>query len=100
YQGNKVADLDMAFLHDGRPTVVREARWGTAAPENPGQQKPLHPRIQSGEYLQLSGADLQARIEKELQENPFLERKSLSPQDALLAILSHYSVCSKEWVIR
>jgi phosphoribosylformylglycinamidine synthase II len=25
YQGNKVADLDMKFLHDGRPVIVRKA---------------------------------------------------------------------------
>ena len=27
YHGNQVADLPMAFLHDGRPDVVREARY-------------------------------------------------------------------------
>ena len=27
YQGNMVGDLDMAFLHDGRPQVKREAVW-------------------------------------------------------------------------
>ncbi|MCI0702991.1 MAG: AIR synthase-related protein, partial [Planctomycetia bacterium] len=68
YQGNKVGDLDIHFLHDGRPQVVksavlanpdREVGGSTRGPGGPG-----------------------------------------SPTDALLAILSHYSVCSKEWVIR
>src|SRR5436309_2431094 len=27
YQGEQVADLDMHFLHDGRPPVVRQATW-------------------------------------------------------------------------
>src|SRR5436305_14063080 len=27
YEGNQVADLDMHFLHDGRPPVVRRAEW-------------------------------------------------------------------------
>jgi len=27
YEGNEVADLDMRFLHDGRPPVVRQATW-------------------------------------------------------------------------
>ncbi|MFO0930771.1 MAG: phosphoribosylformylglycinamidine synthase subunit PurL [Gemmataceae bacterium] len=27
YQGQQVADLDMHFLHDGRPAVVRQATW-------------------------------------------------------------------------
>jgi phosphoribosylformylglycinamidine synthase subunit PurSL len=92
YKGNEVADLDMHFLHDGRPTVVRNAEWGIP---------PRVPRIQHGvEVPELSAAELQARIDKELQENPFLEQKPVSSQDALLKILSHYSVCSKEWVIR
>src|SRR4051812_14805225 len=41
-----------------------------------GQKMLLAPRmIQSMEILQLPIADLQAKIEKELQENPFLEQK-------------------------
>src|ERR687888_560071 len=40
------------------------------------QKMVLAPRmIQSMEILQLPIADLQAKIEKELQENPFLEQK-------------------------
>src|SRR3954468_3405265 len=40
------------------------------------QKQVLAPRmIQSMEILQLPIADLQAKIEKELQENPFLEQK-------------------------
>ena len=27
YEGHQVADLDMRFLHDGRPPVVRQATW-------------------------------------------------------------------------
>src|SRR5437667_10593933 len=27
YQGQQVADLDMEFLHNGRPPVVRQATW-------------------------------------------------------------------------
>lgn len=65
FQGHIVADLDMHFLHHGRPAVVKEAMW--RPPE-----VPLMPGSSSG----------------------------LSPEQALLAILSSYSVCSKEWVIR
>ena len=67
YQGNKVANLDMHFLHEGRPTVVKSAEWSV----------PLHTHL-----VQRAGLDSQAA------------------HDALLAILGHYSVCSKEWVIR
>src|SRR5213079_2648659 len=28
YQGKEVANLDMHFLHEGRPTVVKSAEWG------------------------------------------------------------------------
>jgi phosphoribosylformylglycinamidine synthase len=66
YRGEKVCELDMHFLHEGRPQVVREARWGA-------QAHPL-PRVGLG--------------------------ASHSPQDALLQILSSYTVCSKEWIIR
>ena len=34
YHGELVADLSMDFLHEGRPTVVREASW-TAPPDVP-----------------------------------------------------------------
>jgi len=33
YQGTQVADLDMRFLHDGRPPVVREAHYRPPAVE-------------------------------------------------------------------
>jgi phosphoribosylformylglycinamidine synthase len=36
YQGEQVAELDMKFLHDGRPTVVRQATWRAA----PGASRP------------------------------------------------------------
>ncbi len=35
YQGNPVADLDMRFLHDGRPPVVRKAATSPTSPHAP-----------------------------------------------------------------
>jgi phosphoribosylformylglycinamidine synthase len=32
YEGQSVADLDMHFLHDGRPAIVRQAKWTAPAP--------------------------------------------------------------------
>lgn len=91
YRGNVVADVSMHFLHDGRPTQVRSAEWGT----------PRQPSEAAGTMHEPSMADLQAKIQSELQRNPFLTKKeTLSPQDSLVKILSSYSVCSKEWVIR
>jgi phosphoribosylformylglycinamidine synthase len=40
YQGNQVADLDMHFLHDGRPAVVRKATWSSPKPS----ASPAHPK--------------------------------------------------------
>ncbi|VTR99122.1 phosphoribosylformylglycinamidine synthase ii : Phosphoribosylformylglycinamidine synthase subunit PurL OS=Pirellula staleyi (strain ATCC 27377 / DSM 6068 / ICPB 4128) GN=purL PE=3 SV=1: AIRS: AIRS_C: AIRS: AIRS_C [Tuwongella immobilis] len=65
YHGNPVGELDLHFLHEGRPKLVRAATW-----TKPPEQEPLghgHRR---------------------------------SPHESLLAILSSYSVCSKEWIIR
>jgi phosphoribosylformylglycinamidine synthase len=66
FDGNTVADLDMHFLHEGRPTVTRQAVLATA-------------------------------------KAPALAATHSAPTEPtaiLLALLSHYSISSKEWVIR
>jgi phosphoribosylformylglycinamidine synthase len=73
YHGSTVADLDMHFLHDGIPTVVRNAEIGLAATRS----------LRSGA---LRSEDSASRLNDH--------------QSAFLKILSSYSVCSKEWVIR
>jgi phosphoribosylformylglycinamidine synthase len=69
YAGQEVADLDMKFLHDGRPPVVRRAIGRR------GSDGPAH--------------SIASRT-----------ASSVGLTDVLLKILSSYSVCSKEWVIR
>jgi phosphoribosylformylglycinamidine synthase subunit PurSL len=64
YKEDLVGDLDMHFLHDGRPPLVRQATWQANPP-----------------------------VEVSLAVQP-------NPQETLLKILSNYSVCSKEWIIR
>jgi phosphoribosylformylglycinamidine synthase len=64
YQGELVADLSMDFLHEGRPTVVREASWSPP----PGRPLASPPRTDF--------------------------------TDDLLALLGHWDVCSKEWIVR
>jgi len=71
YHGEQVADLDMHFLHDGRPDVVRKATW--SAPVS------LPPSPLGGE----------GRGEKTPDAN-----------DVLRQILGSWNVCSKEWIIR
>jgi phosphoribosylformylglycinamidine synthase subunit PurSL len=68
YCGQKVGELEMEFLHEGRPLVVRNAEF--IIPKSPS----------------------------EIRRNP--ESEIRHAQAALQAILSNYSVCSKEWVIR
>jgi phosphoribosylformylglycinamidine synthase len=64
YCREPVADLSMDFLHEGRPTVVREASW------SPPPDRPL--------------------------EMP--SQRDFTGD--LLALLGHWDVCSKEWIVR
>ncbi len=78
YQGNQVAELDMHFLHDGRPPVVRQA----LIPKPTGEcNEPAG-----------SGHSLHASVD--------MPRSPAGLGDVLLNILAHYNVCSKEWIIR
>jgi phosphoribosylformylglycinamidine synthase II len=70
YAENQVADLDMHFLHDGRPPVVRQAR--------------IEDR---GSRLENGGPSASPNSPSSI-------------LDSLLKILSSYNVCSKEWIIR
>lgn len=65
FKGESVGELDMKFLHDGRPEIVRKAACGLAA--TPSDAKPQ------------AAVDFNGILKK---------------------ILSSYSVCSKEWIIR
>jgi phosphoribosylformylglycinamidine synthase len=71
YGEHQVADLDMHFLHGGRPPVVRQATWTPAPSASEGSG---HPSLALG-----AGKDF---------------------NDILLRILSSWNVCSKEWIIR
>jgi phosphoribosylformylglycinamidine synthase II len=64
FEGQTVGDLSMHILHEGRPKVVRKARW------DPPATSPLeHPL----------GRDFTADLHR---------------------LLSHWDVCSKEWIVR
>jgi phosphoribosylformylglycinamidine synthase len=81
YQGNQVADIDLRFLHDGRPPVVRKAVLPELEPDS-GRFHGLgsgSPRVQQSGSGSGSGSGL---------------------TEVLLRILSSYNVCSKEWIIR
>jgi phosphoribosylformylglycinamidine synthase len=73
YEGNKVGDLEMQFLHNGRPPVVRQAVYNKAA----DQHSSLVIRHSS------SSSNQQANF-----------------TDDLLRILASPNVASKEWIVR
>jgi phosphoribosylformylglycinamidine synthase len=81
YHDQPVADLDLDFLHHGRPSVVRTATWRAG-----GVGPPSHavPATQSA----LGGPTPSARPAK------------TDYTADLLRILASYNVCSKEWIIR
>src|SRR5262249_49602954 len=70
YHGQLVGELDMRFLHDGRPPVVRRATLSRTAIEPSGEPL-LALRAPKGDC-----------------------------NDTLRKILSSLNVCSKEWIVR
>jgi phosphoribosylformylglycinamidine synthase subunit PurSL len=80
YKGEQVGDLDMHFLHDGRPDVVRKATW---TDERRGSSPPN--RSDTAASTSPEGINPSARQ---------------SPEEILLGILGSLNVCSKEWIIR
>jgi phosphoribosylformylglycinamidine synthase len=81
YQEHPVADLDMHFLHKGRPNVVRAAvapKKGTHLFSNTPHPRPLAPEYRG--------------------EGRPLEKTNYA--EVLLKILAAPNVCSKEWIIR
>jgi phosphoribosylformylglycinamidine synthase len=89
YMGEQVADLEMRFLHDGRPPVVRQAIWS-------GERSGLRGQNQGDFGLRTSifkspGPNAEDRGSK-------VEGRDLTR--FLLAILASPNVCSKEWIIR
>ena len=85
YQGNPVGELEMEFLHEGRPPELRIAEFSAIA------ECGMRNAELKTEEVQSSPSSLQSAI-----RNPH----SAIPQEVLLKILSNYSVASKEWIIR
>ena len=75
WHGKEVGRLDMAFMHDGLPTPVREAVWGG------GRHGGTEARRHEGQ----TGAAAPLRA---------------SVPSCLRALLSHPNIASKHWVVR
>ena len=84
YDGQQVGDLDMRFLHDGRPDVVRKATW--IAPTS-DERRGSSPPVRDSRTASTSPAGI----------NP-AARPSI--EEILLRILGSLNVCSKESIIR
>ncbi len=98
YAEQKVADLAMDFLHDGRPPVVREAVYTLSSPLPLGEGPGVRAEKASGQWP-VAGGQYKVASGKTPIPNP----QSLIPSnytDTLQKILGSLNVCSKEWVIR
>lgn len=84
YEGQLVGELDLHFLHNGRPKALRRATW---FPTTASIAK---------ERAQESGSE---EVESSLPKLTLLT-KSPDWTETLLAILRSYNVASKEWIIR
>jgi phosphoribosylformylglycinamidine synthase II len=93
YEDHVVGDIDMKFLHDGRPPVVRKAVWHRAS--EPASANSTGP-VSTGASAASGAAPRQSAG----------ATATLPPSDTprfnamLHRILSSWNVCSKEWVIR
>jgi len=80
YQEQQVADLNMHFLHDGRPSIVRRATWRAGdATWRAGDVSPPVKTVTEALTPPAPPTDL---------------------NEVLRRILSAPNVCSKEWIIR
>jgi phosphoribosylformylglycinamidine synthase II len=79
FQGQVVGHLDLHFLHDGRPPVVRQATY------------------QPADYQPLTTDKTSEFAAKNLQP---LDDSPASLQKTLLDLMGHLNIASKHWVIR
>ncbi|HEY3325427.1 MAG TPA: phosphoribosylformylglycinamidine synthase subunit PurL [Planctomycetota bacterium] len=89
YSGTVVAELSMAFLHNGLPGVVRQAAW-TAPQASAADMSTLDVVIS---MQQATGLDLRtiakARSQPALMYGPLLRK-----------MLAHPTIASKQWIVR
>lgn len=96
YNGDVVGDMPMAFLHDGRPPVVRQASYTVKPTQELFRLPP--PRGEGG-----GGGLPRVPASSPLPSPPHQgegARGTLNANDSLLAILSSLNVASKESIIR
>ncbi len=99
YQGNKVGELTMEFLHSGRPPVVRRGEFALRADcaLSPSGPLPSVGRVGEGGGISLDHPSPRAPL-----PNPPPQGEGTGGDFTgdLLRILSSPNVASKEWIIR
>jgi phosphoribosylformylglycinamidine synthase len=95
YEGNVVADLEMDFLHHGRPVVVRRATDCAALARSVRVALPESAKGVASASTRFANSGHAARTD--LANATHLASRL---NEVLLRILSSYNVCSKEWIIR
>jgi phosphoribosylformylglycinamidine synthase len=88
YDDHVVGDLNMKFLHQGRPPVVRKAVYRA--------EKVIGDRV-IGDRVSDSAADRSPITDH---RSPIVSSSEPPYNETLRRILSSWNVCSKEWVIR
>lgn len=111
YEGHTVADLDLHFLHQGRPKIVRQAIWPAPQATISNGTSEAAANCSSATATGLGGSSSSGsshsagspsgqRVAAPSVAVSATPPTTLPEQEALLRLLSHYSVASKEWVIR
>jgi phosphoribosylformylglycinamidine (FGAM) synthase-like enzyme/phosphoribosylformylglycinamidine (FGAM) synthase PurS component len=95
YQDQQVADLDMQFLHHGRPPIVRQAIWraGGISPHVTADNQSLDERGGVSAPVTANNPATWSILGANAPRSPDFTA-------TLRKILSSYNVCSKEWIIR
>jgi len=99
YRNEAVADLDMHFLHHGRPDIVRQAIVGDSLPNQREGEKGRKGEGEKGRE-ELSTRPLPISQSPNLPFSPSSSRHHSPHTETLQRLLASLNVCSKEWIIR
>jgi len=99
YQGQTVGELDLQFLHHGRPRVVRQAVWQPQTAREESAAAGWLRQARSG-ALEPRPAEPQPRGNDQPGQTADERACDEDPAATLLALLACPTIASKEWVIR
>ena len=100
YGGVPVGELAMKFLHDGLPKYVRKAVWNGADARTKDEGARARRREGATEKKDAGKAGVLFSRDPQGSASPGDQKEFKTATETLLALLSHYNIASKEWVIR